>query len=142
MPRRYEAWFGYNPSLRIGDAERNEVTDALGRHFSEGRLDESELKERLERATAAKTGADLTGLLSDLPPLGPPGDAAPPAPVHRPSHRGLWIALAVILLALWVPWTLVPWAWFPHPPWFLVAIVVFAVWRGSRRRRWRSQPQG
>lgn len=53
--------------IRIGDAERTEVADRLARHFSDGRLDEAEFGERLDRAMRAKTMADLMRLLADLP---------------------------------------------------------------------------
>jgi Flp pilus assembly protein TadB len=54
--------------MRIGDAERTEIADRLARHFSDGRLDEAEFGDRLDRAMRAKTKADLSGLLADLPP--------------------------------------------------------------------------
>ena len=57
--------------LRIGDAERTEVADRLARHFSDGRLDEAEFGDRLDRAMRAKTMADLAGLLADLPDTEP-----------------------------------------------------------------------
>jgi Flp pilus assembly protein TadB len=53
--------------IRIGDAERTEVADRLAKHFSDGRLDEAEFGERLDRAMRAKTMADLMRLLADLP---------------------------------------------------------------------------
>lgn len=131
---------GYDPSLRIGDAERNEVIDALGQHYSAGRLDEAELKERLDRAAAAKTGGDLAGILTDLPPLASPGSppGSPPVPA-RPRRAALWVAVVVVLFASAVPWQLGPWGWqFLHPPVLLVAVVVLLVWRRSRRRRRQS----
>lgn len=54
-------------SLRIGDAERDVVMDALHTHFSLGRLTQAEHAERLEAALAAKTGGDLAALVADLP---------------------------------------------------------------------------
>lgn len=124
----------FDPSMRIGDSERNEVIDALGQHYSAGRLDESELKERLDQASAAKTGTDLAGILTDLPPLAPP----PPPVAPRPRRTVLWALAAVVLLALAIPWHVGPWGWwFPHPPLFLVAVVLLVVWGRSRRRGWR-----
>lgn len=130
-----------DPSLRIGDAERNEAAEALSQHYSAGRLDDSELKERLDRAMGAKTGADLTGLMTDLPPL---DGAAPQPPVSvRPRRHmtGLWIVLGTVfvltLLAhgpLWWPWWMAI-----RLPWFIVAGVVVVLWRRSRRRRWHTE---
>ena len=54
--------------MRIGDAERTEVADRLARHFGDGRLDDAEFGQRLDRAMRAKTMTDLSGLLADLPP--------------------------------------------------------------------------
>ena len=50
------------------------IADRLARHFSDGRLDQAEFEDRLDRAMRAKTRADLIGLLSDLPEglTGPP----------------------------------------------------------------------
>lgn len=128
---------GSDPSLRVGDAERNEVIEALSQHYSAGRLDQAELDERLGRASSAKTGADLTGILTDLPPL----VSSPPAAPPRPLRTAMWVAVALVLIVLAVPWRLGPWGWwFPHPPLFLVGLVFLAVWMRSRRRRWHSVP--
>jgi Domain of unknown function (DUF1707) len=69
---RRASWPGAD--MRVGDAERAEIADRLAKHFSDGRLDEAEFNERLDRAMRAKTMADLSGLLSDLPG-GEPVDA-------------------------------------------------------------------
>ncbi len=130
-----------DPSIRIGDAERNEVAEALSQHFSAGRLDDAELKERLDQAMTAKTGADLSGLLSDLPPL--PGQQPGAAPVPRHGRgAGVWLLVGVVVLALMaLPWQAgpwMPWMWFPRVPWLLLGIG-FLLWRRSRRRLWRNQ---
>jgi len=62
---RRASWAG--SQMRVGDAERMAVADRLAKHFVDGRLDETEFDERLDRAMRATTMADLTGLLSDLP---------------------------------------------------------------------------
>jgi hypothetical protein len=53
--------------MRVGDTERAAVADRLAQHFGDGRLDEAEFNDRLDKAMRAKTMADLTGLLADLP---------------------------------------------------------------------------
>lgn len=129
----------YDPSIRIGDAERNEVTDALAQHYSAGRLDQVELDERLGRASAAKTGGDLAGIMADLPPLGATAPAPPP-PARR-WRAALWVAVALVLLAFAAPWRLGPWGWwFPHPPVILVVLALAVVWGRRHRHRWRSVP--
>ena len=70
--------------MRVGDAERMAIADRLGRHFSEGRLDEAEFDHRLDRAMRATTMADLTGLLSDLPDEEP---AQPEMPAAGRRHQ-------------------------------------------------------
>lgn len=131
---------GFDPALRIGDAERHEVTDALAQHYSAGRLDQAELDDRLGLASSAKTGADLAGIMADLPPLAATAPAAPSPPARR-WRASLWVAVALLLVALAVPWRLGPWGWwFPHPPLVLVGLVLAAVWVRGRRRRWRSVP--
>jgi hypothetical protein len=70
--------------LRIGDAERDTVTEALHEHFAKGRLTREELDERLGSTLSAKTEGDLREIVKDLP--GPNGLPQPAAPVH--PHRG------------------------------------------------------
>jgi len=55
------------PSLRIGDADRDAVAAELREHFAHGRLTLEEFNERLDAVFAAKTQSDLTRLTSDLP---------------------------------------------------------------------------
>jgi len=86
-------WMGPTPSthLRVSDAERNDVADKLSRHFSEGRLDQAEFKERLDAAMSAKTQGDLAGLFDDLPPL----VTDPPPP---PSRRRRLVPFLVMFV--------------------------------------------
>lgn len=71
--------------MRVGDAERAAIADRLAHHFSDGRLDEAELNDRLDRAMRAKTMGDLTGLLADLPETEPaiPPVQPPPGGKHH-----------------------------------------------------------
>jgi hypothetical protein len=55
--------------VRASDVERTEVADRLSKHYSDGRLDQTEFNERLDRAMNAKTRADFHGLFFDLPDL-------------------------------------------------------------------------
>jgi hypothetical protein len=55
------------PSLRIGDADRDAVAAELREHYAHGRLTLEEFNQRLDAAFAAKTQADLSRLTSDLP---------------------------------------------------------------------------
>ncbi|WP_406072857.1 DUF1707 domain-containing protein [Micromonospora sp. NBC_01638] len=57
--------------MRAADADRAAVADRLRVALNEGRLDLHEYDERLQRAYAARTYADLEALLTDLPPVTP-----------------------------------------------------------------------
>jgi hypothetical protein len=53
--------------IRVSDAERDVALAALSEHFQSGRLTQDEFGDRSARALQARTGADLSGLFSDLP---------------------------------------------------------------------------
>ncbi len=55
------------PSLRIGDRERDAVTAELREHYAHGRLTLEEFNQRLDAVFAAKTQDDLSRLTADLP---------------------------------------------------------------------------
>ncbi|MBO0820509.1 MAG: DUF1707 domain-containing protein [Nocardiopsaceae bacterium] len=137
--------------MRVSDAERAEVADLLGRHYSDGRLDKQEFDERVSRAMGAKTRGDLDGLFDDLPDLDAPGDAGRgpgregqkrpdglTARQHRAarrrggrSHPVLIVALAVILASI---------VWhglhiFFFVPWFAIGVLILAVVYANRRAR-------
>jgi hypothetical protein len=91
--------------LRISDADRHRVAEVLRDAAGEGRLDLSELEERLELTWAAKTYAELVPITLDLqaPDVVPGGAAGQtpsqlPATGHRSStaimgdrqRRGVW----------------------------------------------------
>jgi hypothetical protein len=56
-----------NGSLRASDADREAVAELLREAHAEGRLDYSELDERLTLTYAARTHAELDRLTADLP---------------------------------------------------------------------------
>ncbi|MDQ2728794.1 MAG: DUF1707 domain-containing protein [Actinomycetota bacterium] len=118
--------------MRISDAERAEVTNALCRHVAEGRLDEAEFNDRAAQATAAKTRDDLVPLLADLPPLdGPP----PQVPDRRPRRRPSWVFLAFVAVLV-VSWSITASAsrfFFPRVPWVLFVIAAFFFLRHRHR---------
>lgn len=120
-------------SIRVGDSERAEMAELLGKHYGDGRLDEQEFRERIDRAMSAKTRGDLAGLLSDLPTL---GSSAPAAPVHHRGRRvrpilGLFLVIALSLSVASV-------IAHQHIAWWLIAIVAFLLLnRFDRRKRVR-----
>jgi hypothetical protein len=104
--------------IRVSDAERNAVVELLGQHYAEGRLDQAEFDERVNRAMAAKTRGDLEGLFDDLPELGhdapaaggpgvPAGPYGPGIPVRVRRGRGILrplLFVALVLIAANVTW--------------------------------------
>ncbi|MCZ7378358.1 DUF1707 SHOCT-like domain-containing protein [Micromonospora sp. WMMC250] len=100
--------------MRAADADREAVAERLRVALNEGRLDLHEYDERLQRAYAARTYADLEMLLTDLPPvtpaqrsgLAPAVDAAPavgapdggPGPVVTRGVNARWLA------EVWMPY--------------------------------------
>jgi Domain of unknown function (DUF1707) len=78
------------PSLRIGDTEREAVAAELREHHAQGRLTLAEFNERLDAVFAAKTQRDLTRITSDLPHVRPADVPLPSSGVGRPhpvAHR-------------------------------------------------------
>ena len=77
---------------RASHTDREQVVGALQAAFVQGRLTADELDERVGRALAARTYADLAALTIDLPadpdrapvPVSPP--PPPPAPARRPLN--------------------------------------------------------
>jgi hypothetical protein len=139
-----------NPSMRISDAERAEVSDRLSQHYGEGRLDEAEFGKRLDQAMHAVTQSDLDGLFDDLPD-GAAGHAGPagggqtrsPEPVgadcrsRRPASRLPGLVLLIVLAAI-VGNALTH----LFIPWILIAAVVGVVLLRSTGRRHRRSPPG
>jgi hypothetical protein len=122
---------GVGPDMRVSDAERAAVGDTLSKHYADGRLDDGEFKERLDRAMSAKTRSDLSGLTTDLPTLQPPT----PQPVPR---RHPWHVVGIVLVAALVISAVSSVFAVPHVPWLLVAVVALLLWRRlSRRSRYR-----
>jgi len=75
---------------RASHADREQVVGALQAAFVQGRLTVDELHERVGRALAARTYAELAALTIDLPadpaPARQPAPAPQPAPARRPLN--------------------------------------------------------
>ncbi|WP_433271476.1 DUF1707 SHOCT-like domain-containing protein [Micromonospora vinacea] len=111
--------------MRAADSDRAAVADRLRVALDEGRLDLHEYDERLQRAYAARTYADLEVLLTDLPPVTPaqrsglapaagptvslPGDQLGPASTGGATAR--WLAEV----------------WFPYLRVIAIVVTVWAV---------------
>jgi hypothetical protein len=132
-----------SPELRVSDAERADVAGRLSKHYGDGRLDQAEFNERLDRAMSATTRSDLSGLLADLPGTEPTPETGRPQRDRQHwgsrQHWGHWqrrvlasvlvIVIAVVaghvLVRLYIPWLLIG----------VLAILWFRFGRWHRRRR-------
>ena len=134
------------PAQRIGDAEREAATSALGTHMQAGRLDAEEYGERSAKVAEARTADDLAPLFVDLPephppsvPAGTPSTTTPtPAPVAKtsdgPSGLARWapgISAALPIIAV-ILFFVVPWSnsWV----FFLLIPLGGALFAGTRQR--------
>jgi hypothetical protein len=84
--------------MRVSDADRNQVAEILREAAGDGRIDFTELDERLEATYAAKTYAELVPITHDLAPAVAGGAAAVDgidrqhavAIMGGVERRGLW----------------------------------------------------
>jgi Domain of unknown function (DUF1707) len=85
--------------LRAADTDRDRAVELLRQAAAEGRITFDELDERISRAYAAKTFADLEALTSDLP--GPGVSAPVPAgPHYQPPEVPAGTAAPAISVAI------------------------------------------
>jgi hypothetical protein len=125
---------GRDPNLRASDADRERVADRLRQSHAEGRLDTTELQQRLERCYDAKTFGELGGLVRDLPR--PTQEAEGRSPAWLRAGRSPLVALVPILFVLALA-AAVAGGHGHHGYWFgwLWIPVIFFIWRMSWRRR-------
>jgi pyruvate/2-oxoglutarate dehydrogenase complex dihydrolipoamide acyltransferase (E2) component len=87
--------------LRAADADREQVIDLLKAAFVQGLLAKDEFGERIGRALASRTYAELAALTADIPAGGPtaptPHQAAAPKTRRRVSRRA--VAGACVLVS-------------------------------------------
>lgn len=141
--------------LRVGDAERTKVTEALHDHFAQGRLTTDELDERVDATLSAKTYGELRQITRDLPgpePVAVPGapatgSAGPPIAGRRP--RGLpllplaiGIFVVTMLLSGGTMWALFGVLKVVFLVWLVMALVGFVHVRRRHRRGRRFGPPG
>jgi Domain of unknown function (DUF1707) len=135
-----------NPNMRVSNAERTEVADRLSKHYGDGRLDEEEFNERLDRAMKAKTQADLNTVFADLPDLPDmPGSSKEVKPM--PQHRSLFpriVLFVLLIIAASALWHALAPPFFGlaimgglYVPWLIIAVIVFLVWRSGA---WHRRP--
>jgi hypothetical protein len=100
-----------DPDWLAGSADRERTVGVLRAGFTEGRLTQDELDDRVARAYAARTYRDLWALSADLPagalpwpltyPLGMPHlEASPAVPAGGEPARSWHSATALVITAL------------------------------------------
>jgi hypothetical protein len=84
-------------SMRAADTDRDRTVERLRDAAAEGRLTPDDLERRLETALAARTYAELEGVVADLPQP----DGARRAAVREHSELGGLLATSILLVAIW-----------------------------------------
>ena len=103
---------GVNPAWLAGNADRERAVGVLRAAFTEGRLTQDELDDRVERAYAARTYGDLWTLIADLPagplpyPVGVPYQQAAPAVPPSAEPDTSWHSAAALVITALVIFTL------------------------------------
>lgn len=126
-------------SLRVSDAEREQVATRIRDAAERGMLTLAEADERQAAAYAAKIRADLAGLTDDLPapqPAAVPDLSLPLHPAERNRlavHAALAVVLATLLIVRWALGP-VPWFW-PAAPMFWLSVSLVLHYRWVRHRR-------
>src|SRR5947208_16572060 len=87
-----------NSGMRAAATDRERAVDVLKAGFAEGRLTQDEYNERMNRAYAARTYAELTALTADLPAGAMP--MAYPMPVYQPPVSTNSLARASLVLGV------------------------------------------
>jgi len=101
---------GVSPAWLAGSADRERTVGVLRAAFTEGRLTQDELDDRVARAFAARSYGDLWALIADLPagplpyPGGLPGvpypQASPAVPSSAEPDTSWHSAAALVITAL------------------------------------------
>jgi len=103
---------GMNPAMLAGSADRERAVGVLRAGFTEGRLTQDELDDRIGRAYAARTYGDLWTLTADLPagalpyPPGLPHPQANPAVPPGAEPASTWHSAAALIITALVIFTL------------------------------------
>ena len=87
-----------NPAMRAASADRERAVDVLKAGFAEGRLTQDEYNERMNRAYASRTYAELMALTADLPAGAMP--TVYPMPVYQPPVTTNSLARASLVLGV------------------------------------------
>jgi Domain of unknown function (DUF1707)/2TM domain len=123
-----------NPTVRVGDREREKVISRLGQAFTQGYLSIPDYETRLDQAFAAKTAGALALALSDLP-VGriarddPQRHAARAVAARRGVriHLAAYLAAALLMIGIWLAVALSVGAWYFWPVWPILGMGIGVV---------------
>ncbi|MEU4219417.1 DUF1707 domain-containing protein [Actinoplanes sp. NPDC026623] len=141
-------------TMRAADADRHKIADQLKAALEEGRLSLGEYDDRLREVYAARTYADLLGLVADLPKAGLSAadvNARRLAEARRQARRmplalqvlwTIWASVVAVNVAVWFlvevtvaghvyPWPI--WLLAPGAALFATTIGVQSIRRQQRR---------
>jgi Domain of unknown function (DUF1707)/2TM domain len=112
------------PAVRAGDRDRERTADRLGQALAQGYLAMDEYETRLQAAFAAHTTGELREQVADLPldrirRNDPRRQAARRAAARRGVriHVSGYLAMVVIVLAVWLAVGVTAGAWYFWPIW-------------------------
>jgi hypothetical protein len=110
--------------VRIGDDERRDADGVLTQAMSQGYLTLAEWQDRSARVATAATSTELAELLADLPVAelrrrNPARMAERAATARRDvrAHTAGWLALAALMILIWLAVAIPSGAWYPWPVW-------------------------
>ncbi len=134
-----------DPTVRVGDADREEVASLLGDAAASGFLSMPELDERLSRVWSAATRGDLTALVADLPrELGldrarrkAVGHAHVVARESFVPHLAAYVGVMVLLVGIWLMAGVGDGGWYPWPVWPALGWGM-GLYSHARAARWGS----
>ncbi|WIM90395.1 DUF1707 domain-containing protein [Candidatus Mycobacterium wuenschmannii] len=123
-----------DPSVRVGDREREKVIARLGQAFAQGYLPLPDYETRLNQAVEATTTGALNQVLGDLP-VGriarndPARRAAKRAAARRGVHLHLvaFVAASLLMIGIWLAVALTAGAWYFWPVWPILGMGIGVV---------------
>ncbi|HKH18497.1 MAG TPA: DUF1707 and DUF4190 domain-containing protein [Solirubrobacteraceae bacterium] len=95
----------HTPDLRASDADREAAGERLRVAAMEGRLEPSELDERMSAAYAARWCSELAALTADVTPAPPPNQELARPTFARPAGATNGLAIVSLIAGLlWMWW--------------------------------------
>jgi Domain of unknown function (DUF1707)/2TM domain len=123
-----------NPSVRVGDREREQAIARLGQAFAQGYLSTADYETRLGQAFDAQTAGALAEVLGDLPVVriarnDPQRRAAKAAAAQRGVrvHLATYLAASLLMIGIWLAVAITAGAWYFWPVWPILGMGIGVV---------------